>query len=56
MTYKAKNAPSLANPFSLGEISAKIVKIWIGQGEKCNFFVKMLVEWKKVCNFVVEKS
>ena len=54
MRNKAKNALSLARPFSLGLAEAKIDKIWIGQGGKQVFFIKMFAGWEKVCNFANE--
>ena len=53
---KAKNALSLALPFSLGLATAKIDKIWIGQRKNKFFFIKMIAGWENVCNFVAEKS
>ena len=52
---KAKNALSLAMPFSFGLAGAKIDKIWIGQEEKRVFFIKMVAGWENVCNFAARE-
>ena len=51
---KAKNALSLAMPFSLGLTGAKINKIWIGQGDevKIVYFYTKFVEIRCKLNFL----
>jgi len=36
-----------------GFVDCKDSKLWIMQGAKAIFFIKMLVEWEFVCNFAV---